>query len=359
MLLPVELWQEICQYLDEPKPESYVKFLQEYDGFEEAYPIIKEWVARLHLSSLQFHLDGNTVEEIKNNALYHPNASLDMKLYLLLSHFIRGEHFDRNQSNGPQLLGFFGGYFCYTDICVYTWSHGPLNNLLSQDFYPGSSGDHGQFEILEADKYGTKGGHILLVFYGSSRLFVDFGPFRTFFESRLRALDPEMQRHTVSLGAQVTPPIGILPMYSDLDECCASVTTVIDGIGTFVIETGTSPATTRMEQDTLLHTYRIIITVLDLLIPSVQLDRREWDIRYSDGSFETVNGSGVIGEYPKFTAVGQEHKYSSYCGGSLDRQPHLMTGHLIFVPGTLNHRTGREFKIKVPNMLFRKFQTMG
>ena len=63
------------------------------------------------------------------------------------------------------------------------------------------------------------------------------------------------------------------------------------------------------------HAYRV--TIENLSDSTVQLLRRHWRVRDSDGAFRQIEGEGVIGIQPVLEP-GEAHRYVSWC--------HLRTG---------------------------------
>lgn len=75
-------------------------------------------------------------------------------------------------------------------------------------------------------------------------------------------------------------------------------------------------------------------------IGEVQLLRRHWFIRDSEGRVEEVEGEGVIGEQPVITA-GQDHRYNSFC--VLETFEGTMEGTYL-----MERDGGERFRIAIP-----------
>ncbi len=77
----------------------------------------------------------------------------------------------------------------------------------------------------------------------------------------------------------------------------------------------------------------------------VQLLRRHWYIRDSNGRVQEVEGDGVIGEQPVILP-GRNHKYSSYC--VLETFEGSMEGTYL-----MQRPSGERFKIAIPRFDLR------
>lgn len=75
-------------------------------------------------------------------------------------------------------------------------------------------------------------------------------------------------------------------------------------------------------------------------IGEVQLLRRHWFIRDSEGRVEEVEGEGVIGEQPVITA-GHDHRYNSFC--VLETFEGTMEGTYL-----MERDGGERFRITIP-----------
>ncbi len=77
----------------------------------------------------------------------------------------------------------------------------------------------------------------------------------------------------------------------------------------------------------------------------VQLLRRHWFIRDSDGRVQEVEGAGVIGEQPVIMP-GSDHRYSSFC--VLETFEGSMEGTYL-----MQRPNGERFKITIPRFDLR------
>ncbi|KAJ3391232.1 F-box protein skip16 [Entophlyctis sp. JEL0112] len=95
----------------------------------------------------------------------------------------------------------------------------------------------------------------------------------------------------------------------------------------------------------------------------VQLDSRSWMFTNSVGLMDTVNGPGVIGEYPILSNETPTFEYCSYTNGGNEMQNFarivMMEGHLTFVPGTLMAPEGPRFRVAVPQVVFEYPKLLG
>lgn len=78
---------------------------------------------------------------------------------------------------------------------------------------------------------------------------------------------------------------------------------------------------------------------------SVQLLRRQWWIRDSNGRTEEVEGAGVVGKQPVIDP-GQSHTYSSFC--VLQTFEGSMEGFYV-----MERSNGEQFKIAIPRFVLR------
>lgn len=80
------------------------------------------------------------------------------------------------------------------------------------------------------------------------------------------------------------------------------------------------------------------IRILNDSVSIVQLLVRKWMIRQSDGTIETVEGDGVVGEQPVIRPGGR-HMYTSYCLLTGDKG--AMWGFYFGRDENMNHVTWR------------------
>ncbi|MEX0748327.1 MAG: Co2+/Mg2+ efflux protein ApaG [Rhodothermales bacterium] len=77
----------------------------------------------------------------------------------------------------------------------------------------------------------------------------------------------------------------------------------------------------------------------------VQLLRRHWLIRDSDGRLQEVEGEGVVGEQPVIPS-GDEHRYNSFC--VLETFEGSMEGSYL-----MQRPNGERFRIAIPRFSLR------
>lgn len=82
------------------------------------------------------------------------------------------------------------------------------------------------------------------------------------------------------------------------------------------------------------------ITIENLGTTPVQLLRRHWVIRHSNGKTEEVEGEGVIGKQP-FIDPGRSHEYNSYC--ILETMEGTMEGSYL-----MQRASGEQFSVVIP-----------
>jgi len=91
--------------------------------------------------------------------------------------------------------------------------------------------------------------------------------------------------------------------------------------------------------------FAYFITVENQGMESVQLLRRHWIIRHSNGKQEEVEGEGVIGKQPVIEP-GKEHDYNSYC--ILETLEGSMEGTYL-----MKKKSGEEFRVVIPKFTLR------
>ncbi|EQC38627.1 hypothetical protein SDRG_04328 [Saprolegnia diclina VS20] len=116
-------------------------------------------------------------------------------------------------------------------------------------------------------------------------------------------------------------------------------------------------------------TYRVTFTYRDCKHASMQLTRRHWIFRYTDGQASEVDGDGVVGYYPLLSAATPEFSYGSYSdggivtdvvdgpGASLASAVASLEGYFEFVPGTIAAPLGPPLRIPIPLVAFQLPQT--
>lgn len=77
----------------------------------------------------------------------------------------------------------------------------------------------------------------------------------------------------------------------------------------------------------------------------VQLLRRHWFIRHSNGRFEEVEGEGVVGKQP-FIRPGAHHEYNSFC--ILETMEGSMEGTYL-----MQRESGELFRVTIPKFTLR------
>jgi len=84
------------------------------------------------------------------------------------------------------------------------------------------------------------------------------------------------------------------------------------------------------------------VTIENIGVETVQLQRRHWFISDSNGDNREVEGAGVIGQTP-ILAPGQVHRYNSWC--PLKTEIGKMGGFFTMV----NLKTREQFEVQVPD----------
>ncbi|OQR84699.1 hypothetical protein ACHHYP_13036 [Achlya hypogyna] len=113
--------------------------------------------------------------------------------------------------------------------------------------------------------------------------------------------------------------------------------------------------------------YRITFTFMRAACKysSVQLVRRHWIFRYTNGQAAEVDGDGVVGFYPTLSATNPHFSYCSYSDGGVVREElgtlaratlencvTSLQGWFQFVPGSLTHPEGPELQVTIPFVQF-------
>ncbi|OQS04712.1 hypothetical protein THRCLA_03069 [Thraustotheca clavata] len=115
--------------------------------------------------------------------------------------------------------------------------------------------------------------------------------------------------------------------------------------------------------------YRITFTYLEneCKYKSVQLARRHWIFKYTDGRSAEVDGEGVVGHYPILQDSQPQFSYCSYTDGgvvdeaennegtpraTLNNCVESLEGYFEFVPGTLDQQSGPTLQIAIPFVKF-------
>ena len=91
--------------------------------------------------------------------------------------------------------------------------------------------------------------------------------------------------------------------------------------------------------------FAYFITIENLGREPIQLLRRHWIIRHSNGKLEEVEGEGVIGKQPVIQP-GADHDYNSYC--ILETLEGSMEGTYL-----MKREDGAEFKVAIPKFTLR------
>lgn len=91
--------------------------------------------------------------------------------------------------------------------------------------------------------------------------------------------------------------------------------------------------------------FAYFITIENLGREPIQLLRRHWIIRHSNGKLEEVEGEGVIGKQPVIRP-GADHDYNSYC--ILETLEGSMEGTYL-----MKREDGAEFKVAIPKFTLR------
>jgi ApaG protein len=101
-------------------------------------------------------------------------------------------------------------------------------------------------------------------------------------------------------------------------------------------------------EDRYVFAYRIVIT--NQSEHTVQLMRRYWLIRDSNGRVREVEGDGVVGEQPVL-APGAKHEYTS--GAVLESPSGTMQGNY-----EMHRDDGSSFKVRIPEFQLRMPRTL-
>ena len=84
------------------------------------------------------------------------------------------------------------------------------------------------------------------------------------------------------------------------------------------------------------------VTIENVGAETVQLQRRHWFIKDSNGANREVEGAGIVGETP-ILAPGQMHRYNSWC--PLQTAIGKMGGFFTMI----NLKTREQFEVTVPD----------
>lgn len=91
------------------------------------------------------------------------------------------------------------------------------------------------------------------------------------------------------------------------------------------------------------HVFAYFVTIRNMGDQPVQLLRRHWEIKDSDGQDHEVDGAGVIGLQP-IIEPGEEHEYNSFC--VLKSYRGSMRGYY-----TMERSDGKSIKVRIPEFL--------
>ncbi len=91
--------------------------------------------------------------------------------------------------------------------------------------------------------------------------------------------------------------------------------------------------------------FAYFIAIENLSREPVQLLRRHWIIKHSNGKTEEVEGEGVVGKQP-LLQPGQQHEYNSYC--ILETLEGSMEGSYL-----MKRSNGEEFSVAIPLFTLR------
>ncbi len=91
--------------------------------------------------------------------------------------------------------------------------------------------------------------------------------------------------------------------------------------------------------------FAYFIRIENHTLRTVQLLRRHWFIRHSDGRIEEVEGEGVVGKQP-FIRPGTHHEYNSFC--ILETMEGSMEGTYL-----MQREDGELFRVTIPKFTLR------
>ncbi len=91
--------------------------------------------------------------------------------------------------------------------------------------------------------------------------------------------------------------------------------------------------------------FAYFIRIENLTKEPVQLLRRHWFIRHSNGKTEQVEGEGVVGKQP-LIPPGQAHEYNSFC--ILETMEGSMEGTYL-----MQRANGEQFRVVIPRFTLR------
>lgn len=237
---------------DNNYPMAYAKFRNKFKQFHVVHSKVKHWESKLRTindrAELPLKLNFENTWEINDiieqqSSLFPQNEwNENIAAFLLLFHFVNGE----KPIEPGTLTGFFGGYECYNDIFynIFAPSKGTIKRQFSQNTFRSLEHNH---EIIDAETArkcgnGELEGNVIRIFSGISDSYVSYGPFISFFESRLnliynknlcRILYPSRLPHLILTSVHSRDPNDI---YYGRRE------TNINGIGKFIVEVSTAPS---------------------------------------------------------------------------------------------------------------------
>ncbi|MEL7833240.1 Co2+/Mg2+ efflux protein ApaG [Fodinibius sp. Rm-B-1B1-1] len=120
------------------------------------------------------------------------------------------------------------------------------------------------------------------------------------------------------------------PVFKEVShDICVEVTPIY-------LEEESSPVTHK-------HVFAYFVTIRNMGGQEVQLLRRHWDIKDSEGEDHEVDGEGVIGLQPKISP-GDVHKYNSFC--VLRSYRGSMQGYY-----TMKRADGEKLNVQIPKFL--------
>ncbi|KDO27754.1 hypothetical protein SPRG_20392 [Saprolegnia parasitica CBS 223.65] len=268
------------------------------------------------------------------------------KLLLMLYHLFTNTSFMDMQLCCAALFGFF---VCYNDVYalhlkrrwtvdVLSLSTQPFETILGFAWAPGI--EEGLGLVLD----GTLAGHVIR--YGKAlgqahRMgpipmgavpYEDLGPFETWLGTFVSEVQSGV-RAIVRANETISAPSG----FREAGPGVGDVTT--HGINVHV--------STLFLLNMARVTYRVTFTFRDCKYTSMQLTRRHWTFRYTDGQASEVDGDGVVGYYPLLSAATPD----------LASAVASLEGYFEFVPGSIAAPLGPALRIAIPFVAFQLPQT--
>ena len=325
--------------------KDFACFMRKFGKFYIAHKLVLSWVAKIkNLTEndlVSFNWDSTaTFKELSSYwGIYEYN--IHTASYLLLHHYVNGQ-----LCTMEHMTGFFGGYLCYNGMTNIYWVG--LNS-----------------ENLGVNNTGISGGDLIvlpdgMVCHGCLEdsapvRYIELEHFADFFSRHLDdwiagRKNPKqvVQINRFNPEGRIIPTrVNLVPLYPCSGEGNFELTTVVE-----LFQMKISVSSVPMFFDSQVDSYTYGITILAVRCPdAIQLQSRYWEIVYNSGEMETVQGDGVIGQFPRFSKAGDEYFYTSACStrsGSAGDSPRCMQGHFIF--RTMSD--SKKLQINVPKFTF-------